>query len=74
MVTRPGLEPELEESKSSVLPITPPGIAIPHCGEAENTTKGWLPGLDSNQEWKNQNLQCYQLHHRVSDPIAMSVQ
>ncbi len=26
----------------------------------------WLPGLDSNQERQDQNLLCYQLHHRVA--------
>ena len=25
----------------------------------------WLPGEDSNLEWEDQNLLCYQLHHRV---------
>ncbi len=25
----------------------------------------WLPGQDLNLEWEDQNLLCYQLHHRV---------
>lgn len=30
----------------------------------------WLAGLDSNQEWRNQNPLCYQLHHRPSARIV----
>ena len=28
----------------------------------------WQPGVDSNHEWQDQNLRCYQLHHREIIP------
>ena len=39
---------------------------------ADGRRMGWFPGVDSNHEWQDQNLRCYQLHHREI-PSARSV-